>query len=246
MYHNEKDLRVIKPFAKRILEYRLLEPARWLQRQVNRPLGFVDRDIATRYLAQSEEPKLHIGCGDHGLAGWLNTDFFPASRDIVFLDATRPLPFKDETFAYVFSEHMIEHIPYGDGLTLLAECYRVLIPGGKIRISTPDLAFVIDLARTDKSELQRAYIEWMSHEYIGNVQGDKAGFVINYFVRGWGHTFIYDESTLRGAMTAAGFTEIVRCGLLESDHAALRNLENEARLPPGFLRLETFTLEGSK
>jgi predicted SAM-dependent methyltransferase len=180
------------------------------------------------------------------LIGWLNTDYFPASRDIMFLDATRPFPFKDETFAYVFSEHMIEHIPYGDGLSLLAECYRILIPGGKIRISTPNLAFVIDLARTEKSELQRAYIEWTSQQYVGNVQGDKTAFVINYFVRGWGHTFIYDESTLRGAMTITGFTEIVKCDLQESEYPALRNLENERRLPPGFLRLETLTLEGRK
>ena len=60
------------------------------------------------------------------------------------------------------------------------------------------------------------------------------------------HRFIYDEKTLREVMLNAGFTNIVRCDLQESENPALRNLENEARLPLTFLRLETLTLEGSK
>jgi hypothetical protein len=44
----------------------------------------------------------------------------------------------------------------------------------------------------------------------------------------------------------AGFTKIVRCDLRESKDGALRNLENEKRMPKGFLKLESFTLEGTK
>jgi hypothetical protein len=47
-------------------------------------------------------------------------------------------------------------------------------------------------------------------------------------------------------MLNAGFTNIVRCDLQESEDPALRKLENEARLPLAFLRLETLTLEGAK
>lgn len=232
--------------TERILTYRLLEPARWLRRQINRPLGLLDRNIAAQYLRQSKEPKLHIGCGGNVLPGWLNADYFPNCRDIMFLDAKRRLPFKDETFDYIFSAHMIEHIAYHDSLRMLAECYRVLKPAGKIRISTPNLAFLIDLTRADKSGLQRAYIEWASRAYIGDVPEDNEVFVINNFVRNWGHTFIYDENTLRRAMTSAGFTTITKCDLQESERAPLRNLEDETRIPSGFLRLETLTLEGAK
>ena len=72
---------------------------------------------------------------------------------------------------------------------------------------------------------------------------DNAVFVINHFVRNWGHRFIYDEKTLREAMLNAGFTNLVKCDLQESEDPALCNLENEARLPLAFLRLETLTLE---
>ena len=155
-------------------------------------------------------------------------------------------PFKEETFDYIFSEHVIEHISYRGGLNMLTECFRVLKKSGKVRMSTPDLAFLVDLTRPDKSELQRAYIKWAANTFIPGAPDDNEVFVINNFVRDWGHTFIYDEKTLRSAMIGAGFKIITKCGQLESEDAALRNLENENHLPPNFLRLETLTLEGSK
>jgi predicted SAM-dependent methyltransferase len=206
-----------------------------------------DRAIVRRYLAQSKIKKLHIGCGKNVLPGWLNMDALPLLPDALYLDATRRFSFKDEVFDFVFSEHMIEHIAYHHGLNMLAECRRVLKPCGKIRISTPDLNFLVDLNRGDKSELHEQYIRWSTQTFNnGTVPEGNAVFVINQFVRSWGHRFIYDEKTLREAMLNAGFTNIVRCDLLESEAPALRNLENEARLPLAFLRLETLTLEGTK
>jgi len=73
-----------------------------------------------------------------------------------------------------------------------------------------------------------------------------AAFVINNFVRDWGHQFIYDENTLRSSLERAGFTKITKYELNQSDHDALRNLENEKRMPDGFLKLETLALEATK
>src|SRR5207245_635222 len=159
--------------AKRILGNRMLaQTCLLMQWQLSRRFGHLDESLAALYLAKSEAPKLHLGCGDNVLAGWLNTDYLPNSREIMHLDATRPFPFKDETFDYVFSEHMIEHVPHRDGLNMLAECRRVLKSSGKLRISTPNLAFLLDLARTDKSDLQRAYIKWASRTFIAGAPED--------------------------------------------------------------------------
>jgi predicted SAM-dependent methyltransferase len=238
---------MIKAAAKNVLaNYHLLDPARRLRRRIKRPFRLSDRAIGARYLAESDTPRLHIGCGEHLLSGWLNTDHQPELPMVMHLDASQHFPFREETFDYIFSEHVIEHISYRDGVKMLAECFRVLKRSGKVRISTPDLAFLIDLARPDKSELQRAYIKWAVIAFTPGAPDDNEAFIINNFVRNWGHTFIYDEKTLRGAMASAGLTAITKCDLCESTDAALRNLENKEHVPPNFLRLETLTLEGGK
>lgn len=209
-------------------------------------LGMWDRKGAERYISQSQVRKLHLGCGWNLLPGWLNVDYIPKRRGALYLDARRPFFFSDQTFDYIFSEHMIEHMSYRDGLNMLAECHRVLKRGGRIRISTPDLAFLIKLYRDDKSSLQREYIAWANHIYLKDAPEDNEVFVINNFMRNWGHTFIYDENTLQTTMMNAGFTNITKYDLRHSNDDALRNLENLARIPGPFVELETISLEGTK
>ena len=231
---------------------RLRRPAgviyRSLQRRFRsaaRAVRGVDRRIVNRYFAEAREPKLHIGCGDHLLAAWLNSDKTPRSADVMYLDAARPLPFPDATFVYVYGEHMIGDLSFRQAGVMLRECFRTLAPGGKIRIVTPDLAFLIGLyEERQPSDIQRRYMEWFSAQTKSPRSG--GGFLVNYYAKAWGLEFVYDEPILREAMQTAGFSRIVRRGLNESDDAALRNLENEERLPDGFLRMESLILEGTK
>jgi predicted SAM-dependent methyltransferase len=208
--------------------------------------GIRDRKLAQRYITRSEVRKLHLGCGWNLLPDWLNMDYLPRCRGALYLDARRPFFFRDETFDYVFSEHMIEHMAYHDGLNMLSECHRILKKGGTVRISTPDLSFLIKLCRGDKTSLQREYIAWSNSTFLEDAPEDNEVFVINNFMRNWGHTFIYDESTLRTAMIRTGFTNITRCDLQHSADDVLCNLENIARIPKRFIEIETITLEGIK
>lgn len=216
----------------------LYEPAlRWRRRPRRR-----DRRLARRYLAETGAPKLHLGCGYHPLAGWLNTDLIPRSDGVMRLDAAGAFPFPSGTFAYIYSEHMIGSLSLPAAEAMLRECFRVLVPGGKARISTPDLAFLIGLYGAERSPLQERYIAWAG---AGLPRGE-IGFIINHFMRAWGHQYVYDEPALRADLVAAGFTGVVQCGLQQSDDPTLRNLENAGRLPEGFLQLESLILEGVK
>jgi predicted SAM-dependent methyltransferase len=214
--------------------------------QFKRRFGRIDNRIIKSYLSEQKIRKLHIGCGENILFSWLNADYFPHSDNILHCDATSKFRFEDEVFDYVFSEHVIEHLSCLDGYAMLSECYRVLKDKGKIRISTPDLQFLIDLYRNDKSELEKEYVRWATDCFIKNAPYYDCTFVINNFVRDWGHVFIYDEKTLSSLLRCVGFTEITRCDLNESRVEALANLEHEKRMPKGFLKLETFTLEATK
>ncbi|WP_310484194.1 methyltransferase domain-containing protein [Chamaesiphon sp. VAR_48_metabat_403] len=217
-----------------------------LNYQLVRKFGSVDRQIVANYFQENEIRKLHIGCGGNMLPGWLNSDLKPFSPNIFNLDATKPFPLENDRFDCVFSEHMIEHISYADGLLMLTSCFHALKPQGKIRISTPNLPFLIDLYKEGKSSQQHEYIKWATHEFVPHVDAYHDTFVINNFVRDWGHQFIYDEKTLRLSLERAGFTNIVKCNLNDSNIDSFKNLENESRLPAGFLKLETLTLEATK
>jgi len=214
--------------------------------RLRRKIAGVDKKIIEQYLGQQKTRKLHLGCGNNIIDGWLNSDIFPKSNHVVRIDVTKTYPFDDGTFDYVFSEHMIEHVSYVQGQHMLNECFRVLKYGGKIRISTPDLSFLISLYQSEKSELQKKFIRWATETFIDSAPYFEDTFVINNFVRDWGHKFIYDEKVLSFSLEKAGFKEITKFDLNESEDEILRNLENEKRLPEGFLRLESFTLEGTK
>jgi predicted SAM-dependent methyltransferase len=210
-------------------------------------IGLVDRYISRSYFRQNKVRKLQLGCGGHVLKdGWLNSDYYPVSPKCMHLNAAECFPFRNDEFDFIFSEHMIEHLPYASGVQMIRECFRILKNRGVIRLSTPDLSFLIRLHQGARSKTEHDYIVWATKTWINDAPYFDSVFVINNFVRDWGHTFIYDENTLRFALQKAGFTQIKRCELNRSEHDELQNLENENRLPGGLLKLETMTLEGTK
>lgn len=206
----------------------------------------VQDKFVENYFANHAVRKLHLGCGDHLLRGWLDTDLHPRIPGVMQLDASRPLPFADNSFDYVFSEHLIEHMPYPQGCDLLAECRRILKPGGVMRLATPDLAFLLGLYLPDKSGIQQAFLDWSKKRFLPWAPSADDTFVINNAMRDWGHQFIYDDKVLRRALAEAGFGRVVRQSLMKSDIADLRGLENETRSPPGLLAAESMVFEAAK
>lgn len=197
-----------------------------------------------RYIKANKVHKLHIGCGGNYLDGWFNTDLIPNHRRTQ-LNATRRFPFPNNTFDYIFTEHMIEHVPYAKGKTMLSECFRVLKPGGILRIVTPDLKFLIGLYQND-NKINKDYVEWSSDLFLKDLAPHNATSVINNFYRDWGHQYIYDVPVMRDALTKAGFLEITETEIGNSPHSALCGLEHAQRMPPGFLALESMIIEAKK
>jgi predicted SAM-dependent methyltransferase len=203
-------------------------------------------EIASNYLARAEPKKLQVGCGANLLSGWLNSDTRPLTAAVMFLDATKRFPFEDDTFDYVFSEHMIEHVSFRDGMFMLGECFRILKPGGRIRISTPDIDFLMRLYARPGDELHRAYVKWATQRFIRDAPLDHPVFVINNFFRDWGHRFIYSKDIMAAALTSLGFLTPEFLPISGSRDPHLAGLENPRRMPPGFLQLETLSVEGRK
>jgi predicted SAM-dependent methyltransferase len=198
------------------------------------------------YLDTHESRKLQLGCGKNILEGWCNTDLY-RDEDVLYLDAKEPFPCDDRTFDYIFCEHLIEHCEYREGMHMLRECFRVLRPGGKIRIATPDLLFVIRLNDPEKTEAQKRYIAWAAEHYLPDVETCRDVFVIHNFFRSWGHKVIYDFKALQDLMKAVGFVSIARHDVGESSDKNLQKIESHGNhIGDDFNRLETFVIEGEK
>ena len=201
-----------------------------------------------KYLTTHGIKKLQLGAGPIFLEGWLNTDLDPRAPGVLFLDSSKRLSFSDSNFDYIFSEHHFEQLEYRQGLLMLRECFRVLKPGGRIRIATPSLDTVIALHTEDKTSMQEQYIEWITKYFLPEIDEYRDCFVINNAFHGYGHRFLYDEGTLRRALEKAGFVGITRYKPGESDNENLRGIETHGRAVDNepMNRFETMVLEAAR
>lgn len=198
------------------------------------------------YFQSNKVYKLQIGAQSNSIGDWLNVDLEPKSREVAFMDATQPFPFANETFDYIFSEHMIEHISFEDGDFMLQECFRVLKKGGKIRISTPNLAFLINLYQESKNQIQLDYLNF-SKRYFENKVPLTDTVVINNFFKSWGHQFIHDEKSLRYLLEKAGFKNIQGKQVNQSDEPHFQNIEQHGKeVTDEFNVLESVLVEAEK
>lgn len=198
-----------------------------------------------RYFRQFKQPRLNVGCGHNILPSWLNVDLQGGRRGTVFMDATRRWPFDEKSFDAILCEHTIEHMPKDAGVRLLAEALRVLRPGGRIRVVTPDLGAMAKMILDPLRPECRHYLRFVAG-FHG--QGEiSACDAMNYLFYSYGHRYIYTAGELTQHVHAAGFEDIVetRAGYPAHDafhgaegHANFMGLENDA--------FEAFAVEAAK
>ncbi len=201
-----------------------------------------------RYLDRAAVPRLQLGTGPNPLDGWLNTTLYPFAPGTIFLDATQRFPIPDAALAYIFSEHVIEHLEFDEAAQMLRECWRTLQPGGKLRLATPDLAQIIALYAQPDGAAQRHYTRWIMDNFRPEVGEYNPAQAINQSFHGWRHKFIYDEATLARSLELAGFTNLERCEPGWSADVNLRGIEQHGETVGSdeAMRYETMVLEAER
>ncbi len=154
--------------------------------------------------------RLHIGCGPQLLPGWTNVDNKPYPGIDHVLDVTIGLPFLE--VEYIFAEHFIEHLSFDDGLNFMRECRRILAADGVLRLSTPNLDWVMDT-------------HYRPESWNDDCDAVDACFRMNRAFRGWGHQFLFNRQSLETTLRLAGFGSVESCAYGESRHEALRGIE---------------------
>lgn len=109
--------------------------------------------------------KLHLGCGEKYLEGYVNIDFPPSEHSVLTPKVDeyhdiRTLQYPENSVDEIRSHHLFEHFSRTDALKLLFRWRKWLKPEGTLVIETPDFygcakAYTFALTQKRRMELGR-------------------------------------------------------------------------------------------
>jgi SAM-dependent methyltransferase len=211
-----------------------------------------------------EAKKLNIGSSVVHLTGWLNMDHDKeywdgaekgavgwgepfdgfdsviATRDKPddFGNATK-LHYADNTFEEVRSSHVMEHIPCTLINKAISEQFRVLKPGGKIRVIVPSLEILIE-RYNDKKKYRHFWDAtkndpglYLDSELKKPYDTDDEAFSAILYLNG-NHLNAFTTESLTSILRRAGFINISNCD------------DEEIGIPDGTLTDYSLRLKGYK
>jgi SAM-dependent methyltransferase len=193
---------------------------------------------------------INLGCGTDVAPGWTNIDSSPNARaakypalrwllwkmrllstehyriswprDILIHDLRKPLPFASESVDYAYSSHTLEHLAREEGARLIREVWRVLKPGGIVRIVVPDLTLAV-----------RRYLADLQQPMTCARAATTLLTALRLAPRGGRdiHRWMYDAPSLSALLEASGFSCVTVRGFREGavpDCALLDNRPDDS------------------
>ena len=125
-------------------------------------------------------------------------------------DLSYGIPIQDKSAQFIYTSHFLEHLPRKQAEALLQDAYRVLKPGGMLRVCVPDLEYALSLyASGDKEKMLGKYF------FIDDDD--------SHYAR---HKYMYDFTMLQDMLLQIGFSEITRCNFRVGKVPDIENLDN--------------------
>ena len=150
-----------------------------------------------RRAAEAGPVRLHIG-GQVRAEGWKILNVLPGEHVDYVGTCTDLGGFGDGSVTEIYASHVLEHLGYWQELPrALSEFRRVLVPGGTLRVSVPDLAILCGLFLDPEIGGQDRF-QVMRMMFGGQV--DRADF----------HYVGLTQEFLSDYLMIAGFADIVR------------------------------------
>jgi predicted SAM-dependent methyltransferase len=179
----------------------------------------------------------HLGCGPILADDFLNIDgdfawtLMPVQDEVVYAPQSKPLahflqydlrkgiPAVPNSLQTIYHSHFLEHLSEDEGIAFLADCQRVLAPGGLMRFALPDFRLWCTNYVAGKQE----FFDWYRKSYLGNDRNKYATHAAIFagMLYNWGHRCMYDFEALGHRLADAGFTDIKRCDWGSSAHVSI-------------------------
>jgi predicted SAM-dependent methyltransferase len=169
---------------------------------------FIRNQKLQLFFLPSDKPKfLNIGCGDNHKKEFINIDYNWRPGINLCWNINYSLPIKPDSMEGVFSEHCMEHLSYDEAQRALSDFFRVLKPGGVVRISVPDAELYLETYHKQKhgEEAQFPYERFAAERSL-----DTPMMHVNGTFRFHGHQYAYDFETMAKQLQTAGFESIER------------------------------------
>lgn len=146
--------------------------------------------------------KVHLGCGKIHIPGFFHIDVIDYPHIDLRHEVDRLPMVADASVDLVYACHVLEHFQRRDETRVLAEWYRILKPGGILRVAVPDFSAIVELyTRTKKLS-----------DVMGLLFG-RGDFLYNI------HFNVYDEESLTKALVGVGFQNVHRYDWRTTEHA---------------------------
>ena len=159
--------------------------------------------------------KLHLGCGKRFLPGFIHVDKDSYDHVDYRQSMTDLEKFADNTVELIYSCHSFNYLDENQARQALKEWFRVLCPGGLLRLAVPDFA-AIAVVYTRNKELSL-----LSRLITGYYQSESKVE--------W-HRSVYDESSLSKLLQESGFVAVQCYDWRLTDHADVDDY-SQAYLP---------------
>lgn len=153
---------------------------------------------------------------------------------IEFDVTTGPLPFEENTFDGILASHCLEHWDCQQGVRIMADCRRILKPGGILLVSVPDATYF--RAHYEEDTVENA--ERLFGEPIHLPDGETTFFGYGLWNRH--HKAILTEDALWAYFKRAGFAKVEK--LLARAVTEYRNLGVPAEELVGPVKAKMFPL----
>jgi predicted SAM-dependent methyltransferase len=182
---------------------------------------------------------LDLGCGAKTHADFINLNYQWNRHLDVCWDLENALPFANESLDGVFTEHCLEHLPLPTSDRVLSECFRVLRPGGTLRLIVPDGELYLSGYAALRRDADAEPLPFSATEGFAGIYTPIMS--INRIFREHGHRFIFDYPTLEKLLERNGFVDIeqVKFGsgrdpkmLIDTPEREPESLYLEASRPP--------------